>query len=131
MILSPNYAPDCNLKIENKILDLLFEDKYDLVLVLEHVFEVDDPVGVDAGGEHGNLVEDLHGAVDATANPFEICNITHMYIAFHFLKLFYLEENLAAYMIPVSLCVHFRTVAKRPLKETRKNGRQIDVMCVW
>jgi hypothetical protein len=63
------------LKIDKKLLvnervNLLFEDEYDLVFVLEHVFEVDDPVGVDAGGEHGNLVEDLHGAVDATADPF-------------------------------------------------------------
>ncbi len=38
------------------------------MFVLEDVLEVDDPVGLGAGGEHGDLVEDLHGAVDATSD---------------------------------------------------------------
>ena len=35
------------------------------MFVLEDVLKVDDPVGLGAGGEHGDLVEDLHGAVHA------------------------------------------------------------------
>ena len=33
--------------------------------VLIDVFQVDDPVGLCAGGQHGDLVQDLHRAVDA------------------------------------------------------------------
>ena len=32
-------------------------------------------------------------------------------------KIPYLDENFAAYSIPVSLCVHFLTVANNPLKQ--------------
>ena len=37
--------------------------------VLKNFFQVDDLVGVVADGEHGDLVQDLHGAVDAAADP--------------------------------------------------------------
>jgi len=39
------------------------------VLVLKDVLEVHDPVGVCAGREHRDLVQDLHGAVDTASNP--------------------------------------------------------------
>ena len=39
------------------------------MLVLKDVLEVHDPVGVGAGREHRDLVQDLHGAVDPTSNP--------------------------------------------------------------
>ncbi len=35
------------------------------MFVLENVLKVDDSVGLGASGEHGDLVEDLHGAVHA------------------------------------------------------------------
>ena len=55
---------------------LLFEDENDLVLVLEDIFEVDDFVGVVTDGEHRDLVEDLHGAVDTAAVAgAEFCRI--------------------------------------------------------
>ena len=38
------------------------------MLVLEDVLQVDDLVGLVAHGEHGDLVEDLHGAVHAAAD---------------------------------------------------------------
>ncbi len=48
--------------------DLLFQDEDNLVVVPEHVLEVDDLGGVVAHGQHGDLVQDLHGAVDAAAD---------------------------------------------------------------
>ena len=39
------------------------------MLVLKDVLKVDDPVGVGAGREHGDLVQDLHRAVDPASNP--------------------------------------------------------------
>ena len=41
----------------------LFEDEDDLALVVEDVPEVHDLAGVVADGEHGDLVQDVHGAV--------------------------------------------------------------------
>ena len=37
--------------------------------VLKNFFQVDDLVGVVADGEHGDLVQNLHGAVHAAAEP--------------------------------------------------------------
>ena len=39
------------------------------MLVLKDVLEVHDPVGVGAGREHRDLVQDLHRAVDPASNP--------------------------------------------------------------
>ncbi len=47
---------------------LLFQNQNDLVSVLEDVLEVNDPVGVGAGRQHGDLVQYLHRAVDAAAD---------------------------------------------------------------
>ena len=54
------YLPSWVLRIESYSL---FEDEDDFVLVVEDVSEVDDLVGVVADGEHGDLVQDVHGAV--------------------------------------------------------------------
>ena len=53
--------------------NLLFKHEDDLMSVLKDVFEVNDPVGIGAGRQHRDLVQDLHWAVDpASENRFGI-----------------------------------------------------------
>ena len=52
------------------------------MFVLEDVLEVDDPVGLCTGGEHGDLVEDLHGAVHAAPDAGrELGSVHHAALA--------------------------------------------------
>ena len=98
----------------------LFEDEDDLALVVEDVPEVHDLAGVVADGEHGDLVQDVHGAVaqravgagpDRASRPLS-GKIPGKGKTSYLMR----DENLAAYSRPVSLCVHLRTVAQSPLK---------------
>ena len=97
------------------------------MFVVEDVSEVDDLVGVVAHRQHGDLVQDVHRAVPqrAVGTRPGVVEVYHQIVTeqqncksflLGCVTYLILDENLAAYSRPVSLCVHLRTVAQRPLK---------------